>query len=142
MGPIGTSDQDQPSGRPGEQGGTDLDALIGDLLAEAARRRAESGFPLDEEARLGMELDRQAPRPLPAKMERLAQAASQGGGRPAVSDPGRAGRAAARVVDKAVAAAVGPVANALSSLGDVVANGFRVLAGQLAQLDGRVRELE
>jgi hypothetical protein len=145
MGPIGTPEQDQSSELLGAHHGTDLDALIGDLLGEAARRRAESGFPLDEEAHLGMELDGQAPRPLPAKLERLAQTASQIGPGPAAPDAGRAGRAgrvAAKVVEKAVAAEVGPVARAVSSLGDVLATGFRVVAGQLTQLDGRVRQLE
>jgi hypothetical protein len=38
-----------------------LDALIGDLRLEAARRRAAPAFPIDEEVRLGQALDEQAP---------------------------------------------------------------------------------
>jgi hypothetical protein len=40
-----------------------LDALIGDLRLEAARRRAAPAFPIDEEVRLGQVLDEQAPAP-------------------------------------------------------------------------------
>jgi hypothetical protein len=40
-----------------------LDALIGDLRLEAARRRAAPAFPIDEEVRLGQALDEQAPAP-------------------------------------------------------------------------------
>lgn len=41
---------------------TDLDALIGEIRREAARRRAAPDFPIDEEARLGTEMDGQGPR--------------------------------------------------------------------------------
>jgi len=41
--------------------GDDLDALIGQIRLEAARRRAAPDFPLDEEARLGVEMDAQGP---------------------------------------------------------------------------------
>lgn len=39
----------------------DLDALIGDIRREAARRRAVPDFPVDEEARLSAEMDGQGP---------------------------------------------------------------------------------
>jgi hypothetical protein len=56
-----------PSSGPG-----DLDALIGELRRQAARRRASPDFPLDAEAEIGVELDRLAPaRPRP-RLERLA----------------------------------------------------------------------
>jgi len=54
----------------------DLDALIGDIRREGARRRAEPGFPLDVEARLGIESARQAPRPVGPALEDLAEAAA------------------------------------------------------------------
>lgn len=40
---------------------SDLDALIGDIRREAARRRAAPDFPVDDEARLAVEMDRQGP---------------------------------------------------------------------------------
>lgn len=39
----------------------DLDALIGDIRREAARRRAAPDFPVDEEARLSADMDAQGP---------------------------------------------------------------------------------
>jgi sugar phosphate isomerase/epimerase len=42
-------------------GPSDLDALIGELRLEAARRRASPSFPLEQEVRLGEALDAQAP---------------------------------------------------------------------------------
>lgn len=52
MGPGDASDADAAN---------DLDALIGDIRREAARRRAAPDFPLDEEARLQVEMDGQGP---------------------------------------------------------------------------------
>ena len=39
-----------------------LDELIGEIRREAARRRAAPDFPVDEEARVGLELDSLGPR--------------------------------------------------------------------------------
>ncbi len=39
----------------------DLDALIGDIRREAARRRAAPDFPLDDEARLSTQMDQEGP---------------------------------------------------------------------------------
>ena len=130
-------------------GGPDLDAMIGDLQGEAARRHAEPAFPLDEEARLGVELDGQAPQPLAPKLERLARAAirairagTEQGAPQADSQPvpraaaptglvGRVARHAApptgligRVAGQAVAAQVGPLTRELSALADILASGF------------------
>src|SRR5580658_3300519 len=55
----------------------DLDALIGGVRAEAARRRAAPAYPIDDEARIGLELDSQAPRPFLAPLERLAATAAR-----------------------------------------------------------------
>ena len=41
----------------------DLDRLIGELETDAARRRAEPGYPHDADARLHFELARRAPKP-------------------------------------------------------------------------------
>ena len=50
----GTSDPSDPM---------DLDRLIGELETDAARRRAEPGYPHDADARLHFELARRAPNP-------------------------------------------------------------------------------
>ena len=55
---MGSSDTDR-DGDTGVAG--DLDALIGDIRREAARRRAAPDFPLDEEARLSAEMDAHGP---------------------------------------------------------------------------------
>lgn len=55
-------------------GDDDLDALIGELRREAARRRAEPSFPVDEEAALGMQLDGHAPHGSLGRLTQLADA--------------------------------------------------------------------
>lgn len=60
----------------------DLDALIGDIRREAARRRAAPDFPLEDEARLAVEMDRQGPTggapDLPAVLAALRETATAG----------------------------------------------------------------
>ena len=56
----------------------DLDRLIGELETEAARRRAEPGYPHDADARLHFELARRAP--TPAAVVRPARARRPGAG--------------------------------------------------------------
>ncbi len=51
------------NGTSGSSDPMDLDRLIGDLETEAARRRAEPGYPHDADARLHFELARRAPSP-------------------------------------------------------------------------------
>lgn len=46
---------------PRAAGDADLDALIGEIRREAARRRAAPDYPIDEEAALDAELDAQGP---------------------------------------------------------------------------------
>ena len=52
----------------------DLDAAMGRLELEAARRRADPGFPIDTDVRLAAELDSVAPRRGPSTPEALAAA--------------------------------------------------------------------
>lgn len=67
---------------PSEQQ-TELDALIGDIRGEAARRRAAPDFPLDDEARLSAAMDGEGPIGSGADLAALAaglrQIAGQGG---------------------------------------------------------------
>lgn len=60
-----------------------LDELIGEIRREAARRRAAPDFPVDEEARIGVELDSLGPRGSAADLaEVLAALRSIAAGRP------------------------------------------------------------
>ncbi len=51
------------NGTSGSPDAVDLDRLIGELETEAARRRADPGYPHDADARLHFELARMAPNP-------------------------------------------------------------------------------
>ena len=66
-------------------GPEDLDALIGEIRREAARRRAAPDFPLDEEASGSVDMDRTGPTPggadlaaVTAALRRLASAGGDG----------------------------------------------------------------
>lgn len=80
---------------PGRSDGGELDQLIGDLVAEAARRRASPGWPADDEARIVHELRQRAPRDahsppleeLVARVEREAAAVAD-----SLRSPNRRGR--------------------------------------------------
>jgi len=119
----------------GEDGAADeLDALIGGLEAEAARRRAEPGFPLDAEARLGIELDRRAPHgaatPLAEVIGALVDMATRTAD--AEAAPGRRRGRDARQVD----------AESLSTLATAVSAAVLALARQVEQLEFRLARLE
>jgi len=122
----------------GSAGGDDLDALIGDLQGEAARRRAEPGYPLEAEARIGIELDRHAPRPLPTKLERLAQAATQTGTHQMPAAGGLAGRVAGKALSPQIQALTGQVA----ALGGIVGNALHILSVRLTDAEVRLQRLE
>lgn len=112
----------------------DLDVLIGEIRREAARRRAAPDFPLDDEARVALEMDRDGPSgggvDLPAVLAALRDAASgvttgstgAPGGEPGAS-PG-----AGRMAD------VAELARLVESLG-------RGLASRVADLERRVERL-
>lgn len=112
---------------------TDLDALIGDIRREAARRRAAPDFPVDDEARLALEMDRQGPSggaaDLPAVLDaiRLLVRAD-----PAGSSGTEAGPAAP---DGA------PPRSALADLADLTGSALRVLHATVADLQRQVERL-
>jgi hypothetical protein len=142
----------------------DLDALIGGLRAEAARRRAAPAYPIDDEARIGLELDSQAPRPLPAPLERLAGAAARvetaareqaaggaggaGGGGGAGNQPesrsvspgarrARRARRAEPPLPQSVA-----LAEQVAALAHTVTGSLRLIAEKLDDIDRRLHQLE
>lgn len=130
-----------PEERPAHD---ELDALIGATRAEAARRRAEPSFPHDEEATLGVDLDRQAPRPLPPQLERLAEAATQ------VEAAARRGVPAAsarpslrqRLAGPAPAQQAAPSPEAAALLAEQVAALGRIVSSALRAVSARLDDLE
>jgi hypothetical protein len=118
-------------GRPAA-GGSDLEGLIGELRREASRRRAAPDFPIDAEARLGLELDRQAPRPDVPKLDRLAEALEVAGRVPTGRRDG--GLARARAV---------PALHArLGELAGLVAAALRFVSWRLSDQEARLTRLE
>ena len=123
---------------PGSPGRTDddLDSLIGDLEAESARRRAEPGFPLDGEARVDVELDRQAPPtdaapPIGELLARMVDAV----GRVVDEAATPAGRSGPRSRRKA-----GP-SEELSELAVAVSGAVLALARRVENLEWQLRQL-
>lgn len=110
----------------------DLDALIGDLRREAARRRAEPAFPLDDEARVATALDEQSPG---AAHDRLRVAARD------IRSVGRstpeeaAGRARGR-------GAAGRFAERLATLAELTANALLTVSTRLEDLERRLSILD
>jgi hypothetical protein len=123
----------------------DLDRVIGELETEAARRRAEPGYPHDADARLHFELARRAPNPpraasmteIVAQVEEVASAAVAGrldaGARPA-----RSGRHGREVLHQRL----DDTDRRVSALGLAVAGALRAVTDRLEQLEERVRLLE
>jgi hypothetical protein len=112
----------------GSDDGVDLDALIGDLRQESARRRAAPGFPLDAEADIGMELDRLAPAPDRPRIERLSDTVG-GMGSAHSARPGwwRSRRSRQEGSDELAVA---------------VAEALRMVSDRFEDLERRVRRLE
>lgn len=77
----------------------DLDELIGEIRREAARRRAAPSFPVDEEARIGLEMDALGPQGAGADL-----AASIAGLRQLAASPDAAVREVAALAASAVQA--------------------------------------
>jgi hypothetical protein len=121
--------------------GDDLDIVIGDLRREAARRRAEPDFPIEDEARLGVELDRQSPRPPAPKLDRLADAAQ------AAADSANAGWTGpggptGRAAQRAASAVLGPLPGQVSSVASILATALRTVSARIQDLDARLQRLE
>ncbi|MBV9661179.1 MAG: hypothetical protein JO337_08485 [Acidimicrobiales bacterium] len=116
----------------------DLDALIGEIRREAARRRAAPDFPIDEEARLAVEMDGHGPSgpgvdlaAVLARLEALARAARAGhGGGPAA--PRFARRRSGRNTQG------GGPDGALTELIELTASAVRGLAARTADLERRL----
>ena len=118
--------------------GDDLDALIGDIRREAARRRAAPDFPVDEEAALAADMDRQGPvggadlAGLVAELDRLA------GTGPARAAAGRAGEEGSAGAPAAGGEADGGLEAArVAEIAGLVASVTRTLTRRLAHLERR-----
>lgn len=97
---------------------SDLDALIGDIRREAARRRAAPDFPVDDEARMAVEMDRRGPTGGSTDVAAVLAAIR------AVAEHGSPGGSAA-----------------LTELADLSGSALRALAARLADLERRVGRL-
>jgi len=120
---------------PGEA--PDLDRLIGDVEAEGARRRAAPDFPHDRAARLGLELDRQAPAGTPAPDVAAALAEAEAAVArlvEAVADgvPAHAGTRGRRARERRLE----HLEHLLAATGLALAGAVRVLGTELARLAG------
>ncbi len=130
------------NGIPGSSDPMDLDRLIGELETDAARRRAEPGYPHDADARLHFELARQAPNPAGATAMRdviahIADAVSDVGP-PSTSGAGRSRRHQGHEV----AQHVRRLEEQVKATGLAAAGALAVVASRLEQLEERVRNLE
>ncbi|HEY5024017.1 MAG TPA: hypothetical protein VII76_03490 [Acidimicrobiales bacterium] len=132
------------NGTSDSSGQMDLDRLIGELETEAARRRAEPGFPHDADARLHFELARRAPNPPRAAavrdvMAQIQELTATVGTSPTLeSAPGRSRRHDTGALAERLHRLDGQV----TSLGLAVAAALEVVAGRLEQLDDRLEHLE
>ena len=125
------------SRRDGSSDNVDLDRLIGELETEAARRRAEPGYPHDADARLHFELARMAPTPrraVPvqeaiAQLEELAAPDTTTAG-----DPG-AGPATRRRHRQAGAGDVERLGARVGSVAAAGAEALRAIADRLDRLE-------
>jgi hypothetical protein len=130
------------NGIPGSSDPMDLDRLIGELETDAARRRAEPGYPHDADARLHFELARQAPNPAGAAPMRdvIAQIADAVAdvGPPSTPDVGRSrrhqGHEAAHQVRRLEAK--------VEATGLAVAGALAAVADRLEHLEERIGNLE
>jgi hypothetical protein len=132
------------NGTSDSSGQMDLDRLIGELETEAARRRAEPGYPHDADARLHFELARRAPNPPRAAVVRdvIAQieelTATIDTSPTVVAGPGRS----RRHDTGALAERLHRLDAQVTSLGLAVAAALEIVAGRLEHLDDRLEHLE
>lgn len=122
----------------------DLDRLIGELETEAARRRAEPGYPHDADARLHFELARRAPHPAPsadlrALVAQVEDVASLETGSPA--DPGTASTGGRRHDRQMVHRHLERADSRITSLSLATGAAFQAITGRLEQLEAQVRNL-
>ncbi len=133
------------NGTSGSSDQVDLDRLIGELETEAARRRAEPGYPHDADARLHFELTRRAPNPSPssamkevvAPVEEVASAETTASHRHS-PDSGGSRRHDREVLGRRLEELDARV----TSLGMATAGALHTLIDRLEQVEDRVRHLE
>ncbi len=126
-------------------GPVDLDRLIGELETEAARRRAEPGYPHDADARLHFELARRAPDPARytetgALVARVEEAAAAGAAPWADAGTGSTGSRRQRV--EVLRRQLEQVHTSMTSLGLATAAALDAVIARLAQLEERVARLD
>lgn len=138
--PVAGPGRDQADRSPADE----LDALIGDLRQEAARRRAAPDFPIDGEARLGAVMDREGPvgsrtdlTALAAELQAAARRLVAGAVvEPPVRPRGRR-RAPADDLER-LARAVGEMAE----IADLAASLARSTSSRLQALERRLQRIE
>ena len=131
----GTSDSSDP---------VDLDRLIGELETEAARRRADPGYPHDADARLHFELARRAPNPPGAAtvtevIALVQEIASVDASSPVTSGDATGSRRRDR---RALAQHLARLDARVTALGLATAAALRSVAVRLEQLEERIRHVE
>jgi hypothetical protein len=130
------------NGSSDSSGQIDLDRLIGELETEAARRRAEPGYPHDADARLHFELARRAPSPpgsasLSAIVDRVEEVAATGGAATSEADASGSRRHDRQAVREQLRQIDGRV----TSLGLAAAGALHAVTDRLEQLEEQVRLL-
>ena len=131
-------------GLPDSSDPIDLDRLIGELETEAARRRAEPGYPHDADARLHFELARMAPNPPGngAMRELVAQVEETASSGMAPWTDADSGPAGARRRLQVLRRHLEQMNSKVTSLGLAAAAAVDAVTGRLEQLEDRVRRLE
>jgi hypothetical protein len=133
------------NGTSGSSDQVDLDRLIGELETEAARRRAEPGYPHDADARLHFELARRAPNASPSSalkevvvpVEEVASAGSTASRR---NSPDAGG--SRRHDREALGRRLEELDGRVTSLGMATAGALHAVIDRLEQIEDRVRHLE
>jgi hypothetical protein len=128
-----------------DRGVPDLDKLIGEAEAEAARRRAAPGYPHQLEARIDAELARFAPVPRGRELEHLVtgveEAAFVNADAP-ITARWRGLRYLKVALKRLLSWYLGHVTEQVSVLGLMTARALAALTGRLEELQGRVAKLE
>jgi len=131
-------------GVPDSSDPIDLDRLIGELETEAARRRAEPGYPHDADARLHFELARMAPHPpgSEALRELVAQVEETAASGTAPWTDADSEPAGSRRRLQVLRRHLEQMNSKVTSLGLATAAAVDALAGRLELLEDRVGHLE
>ena len=133
------------NGTSGSSDHKDLDRLIGELETEAARRRAEPGYPHDADARLHFELARRAPNPSPSSamkeaVDHVEEVASAETTAPRSNSPDA--RGSRRHDREVLRRRLEELDGRVTSLGMATAGALHAVIDRLEQLEDRVGHLE